>query len=76
MVSAASKVPPSQASRRIARVDVYVDGRPARAIDAADGAVTAIEVELGPTGKTRRAVEAQAWDGAGRLAAVCRTSMR
>jgi hypothetical protein len=76
VVNAASKVPPSQGSRRIARVDVYVDGRPVRAIEAADGAVAAIEVELGPRGKTRRAVEAQAWDGAGRLAAVCRTSMR
>jgi hypothetical protein len=74
-VAAASKVPPSQAGRGIARVDVYVDGRPARSIDAADGTVPPTAVDVGGTGKARGIVEAQAWDGGGRLVAVRRTTI-
>ena len=76
VVSAASKVPASKAGRGIARVDIYVNGRPVRSIDAEDGAVPPTEVEVGRAGKARKAVEAQAWDRAGRLVAVCRTSVR
>ena len=75
VVNAASKVPASQPGRAIVRVDLYVDGRPARSIDAQDGAVPPTEVEVSVTRKTRKAaVEAQAWDHAGRLVAACRTS--
>ena len=76
VVSAASKVPSSKAGRGISRLDIYVNGRPVRAIDAEDGTVPPTEVEIGRAGKMRRAVEAQAWDRAGRLVAVCRTSVR
>ena len=37
IVSAASKVPPSKAGRRISRVDIYVNGRPGPSIDAVEG---------------------------------------
>ena len=76
VVSAASKVPTSKAGRGIARVDIYVNGRPVRSIDAEDGTVPPTEVEVGGAGTARNAVEAQAWDRAGRLVAVCRTSVR
>ena len=76
VVSAASKVPTSKAGRRISRVDIYVNGRPVLSIDAEDGTVPPTEVEIGRAGTARRAVEAQAWDRAGRLVAVCRTSVR
>lgn len=76
VVSAASKVPTSKASRKISRVDIYVNGRPVLSIDAQDGTVPTTEVEIGRNGTARRAVEAQAWDLAGRLVAVCRTTVR
>ena len=76
VVSAASKVPPSKAGRRISRLDIYVNGRPVRSIDAEDGTVPPTQVAIGRGGSTRAAVEAQAWDHAGRLVAVRRTSVR
>jgi len=76
VVTAASKVPTSKAGRGISRVDIYVNGRPVRSIDAQDGTVPPTEVDIGKTGKARHAVEAQAWDRGGRLVAVCRTSAR
>jgi len=75
VVSAASKVPASQSSRAIARVDLYVDQRPVRSIDARDGAVSGVEVALGATGRARSVIHAQARDRAGRLVASCRTGV-
>ena len=34
------------------------------------------QVDVGTPGKARKAVEAQAWDRAGRLVAMCRTNVR
>ena len=76
VVSAASKVPSSKAGRAISRLDIYVNGRPVRSIDAEDGTVPPTEVEIGRTRNTRGAVEAQAWDHAGRLVAARRTSVQ
>ncbi len=76
VVTAASKVPSSKPGRGISRLDIYVNGRPVLSVDAKDGTVPPTEVKIGRAGNTRRAVEAQAWDRAGRLAAVCRTSVR
>ena len=52
MVSAASKVPSSKAGRGISRVDIYVNGRPVRSIDAEDGTVPPTPVAIG-RGATR-----------------------
>ena len=75
-VSAASKVPSSKTGRAISRVDIYVNGRPVRSIDAVDGKVPPTPVAIGRGATTRTAVEARAWDRAGRLAAVRRASVR
>ena len=75
IVSAASKVPPSKAGRRISRVDIYVNGRPGPSIDAVEGTVPPTPVPIGRGGKKRASVEAQAWDHTRRLAAVTRTSL-
>src|SRR4029450_12057572 len=69
IVSAASKVPSSKASRRITRGDVWANGRPVRSLDAVDGMVPPTQVPIDGGGKTRTAVEAQAWDDARRLVA-------
>jgi peptidase S41-like protein len=76
VVSAASKVPSSKAARRISRLDIYVNGRPVRSLDAADGTVPPTQVSIAKQRHTRAAVKAQAWDSAGRLAAVARTNVR
>ena len=76
VVSATSKVPASKGSRAIARVDLYVDGRPVHSIDTEDGAVPARQVAIEKGNKTRVAVEAQAWDRERRLVAVRRTTVR
>ena len=75
-VSAASKVPSSKTGRAISRVDIYMNGRPVRSIDAVDGTVPPTRVAIGRGANTRTAVDAQAWDRAGRLVAVRRSSVR
>jgi hypothetical protein len=76
VVSAASKVPSSKPRRRISRLDIYVDGRPLRSIDAVEGAVPPTQVAIGGGVGPRTAVEATAWDQAGKLVAVRRASLR
>jgi hypothetical protein len=76
VVNAASKVPSSKTSRRIARVDMYANGRPVLSVDAADGTVPATEVAIARRPNTRVVVEAQAWDQNRRLVAVRRTTLR
>jgi len=76
VVSAASKDPRPQAKRTIARLDVYVDGRPCGSIDAADGGVPPTEVAVARTTAKAAAVEVQAWDHTGLMVAVARTTLR
>lgn len=74
VVSAASNVPTAMARQKLARVDIYVNGRPIRSIDAADGAVPPTEVSL-PDGTGKRTpVEVQAWDHQGLVVAVARAT--
>jgi hypothetical protein len=75
VVSAASKVPPAKPAQRIARVDVYLNGRPLRSIDAQDGAVPPTDVPLVGDVTKRTTAEAQAWDHSGILVAVSRTAV-
>jgi hypothetical protein len=76
VVSAASITPSAKPKRAIARVDIYMNGRPVLSIDAADGAVPPTQVAIAKGGNSRTAVEAQAWDHGSRLVAVRRTSVR
>ena len=73
VVSAASKVPSSKASQAISRVDVYVNKRPVRSIDAKKGAVPSTEVALGKEHKKNANVEVEARNHAGKLVASRRT---
>jgi peptidase S41-like protein len=76
VVSATSKLPPAKANRRISRLDVYVNNRPLRSIDAREGAVAATEINLGQEHKRNSRVEVEARDQAGRLTAFRRTVVR
>jgi len=76
VVSAASKRPSSKAGPGIARVDIYVDGRPLRSIDSVAGAVRPMQIAIGKTGKRPARVEVEAWDHTGRICAFRRTAVR
>lgn len=76
LVTAASKVPAAKSRLQIARVDLYVDGRPVRSIDAVDGTVPPTEVEIAQTTTARPGIDAEAWSRAGTLVAVWRTRIR
>jgi hypothetical protein len=76
VVSAASKRSSSKVRQRISRVDVYVDNRPVRSIDAHNGAVPSTHVTFGKEHKKNATVEVEARDQAGRLVAFRRTAVR
>jgi hypothetical protein len=76
VVSASSKRPSSKARRRISRVDVYVDNRPVRSIDAHNGAVPSTQVTFGKEHRRNATVEVEARDQVGRLVAFRRTAVR
>jgi hypothetical protein len=75
-LSAESKLPSSSAGPGISRVDIYVNDRPLRSIDAREGAVQPTQVTIGKKGKRAAKVEVEAWDRDGRLVAFRRTSIR
>ena len=76
VVSAATKRPSSNPGRGISRVDVYMNNRPVRTIDAHKGVVPSTQVTIGKAGNTRVPVEVGAWDHAGNLVAVRRIVVR
>ena len=76
MVSAKSQLPSAKAGTGIARLDVYVDGRPVRSLDARNGSVRSTRVTIGKAGSKRTAVAVHAWGHAGELLARRRTSVR
>jgi hypothetical protein len=76
IVSAASKLPTAASRLGIARLDVYVNGRPVRSIDARHGAVSSTRIALRTAGTRRATVDVRAWDRAGRLVARRRTAVQ
>jgi hypothetical protein len=75
-VSAATKRRSSRAGSAIARVDVYVNNRPVRSIDARNGVVAPTQVTIGKVGSKPAPVEVGAWDDNGRLVAFRRVAIR
>jgi hypothetical protein len=76
VVSAASQVTSSKTTWRIARIDLYANGRPVSSIDASEGTVPPTEVAISRRQNTRTLLEVQAWDQNGRLVAVRRGRVR
>jgi hypothetical protein len=75
-LSAESKIPSPGAGLGVSRVDIYINDRPFRSIDAHEGAVRSKQVTIGRSGNRPAKVEVEAWDQAGRLVAFRRTSIR
>src|SRR5215204_4739592 len=74
VVSAASKLRSSKTGRGISRVDIYVNNRPVRSIDAHRGEVPSTQVTIGKERRKMATVEVEARDHTGRLVAFRRTA--
>ena len=75
-LSAESKGPSSRAAFEITRMDIYVDSRPFRSLDARGGAVLWKQMTIGKKSKRPALVEVEALDRTGRLVAFRRTLVR
>jgi hypothetical protein len=76
LLTADSKIPASSGGLGISRVDIYLNNRPLRSIDAREGAVSSTHITIGKRGKQPAKVEVEAWDHTGRLVAFRRTAIR
>jgi hypothetical protein len=75
VLAANSKMPSSSAGPGISRVDIYVDGRPVRSIDARAGAVPSTRITINTRRGRPANIDVEAWDHAGRVVAFRRTAV-
>ncbi|MEK6303978.1 MAG: S41 family peptidase [Acidobacteriota bacterium] len=75
VINAVSKTEPPDRSKNISRVDVYLDGRPYRSLDAEDGSIRAKRIALRRKRRKKTELLLEARDGANNLLAVCRRSI-
>ena len=76
VVSAESKLPSSKAGQGISRVDIYVNNRPVRSIDAHKGAVPSTQVTIGKEQQEARDRGSRGAGPGGRLVAFRRAAVR
>ncbi|HSB11100.1 MAG TPA: S41 family peptidase [Blastocatellia bacterium] len=70
--SASSKTGPHSSSKRISRLDIYLDGRPYKSFDAARGSVERRTVMLSNRDNEKREIRLEAYDARGTLVAARR----
>lgn len=75
VVTARSKVKPPERGKNISRLDVYVNGRPYKSLDAKDGSIQARRIALGKSGHRRIELLLEARDGTNNLVAVHRRKL-
>lgn len=75
LVTVLSKIKPPDTEKNISRLDVYVNGRPYKSVDAAEGAIQARRITLGGSGKGKIELLLEARDGTNNLVAVCRRTL-
>jgi hypothetical protein len=71
-IDATSKIPEPGKSGEISRLDIYLDGRPWKSVDALDGSVRSKRVAIGGGRRGETRLEVEARDDANKLVAVCR----
>lgn len=74
VVTARSKITPPDTRQNISRVDVYVDGRPFKSLDATDGALEGRRLRLTGRGIGNSGLLLEARDGTNNLVAVHRST--
>jgi hypothetical protein len=72
VVTASSKVAPRDLRKNISRIDVYVNDRPHKTLEAIDGAIRARKVTLAKRGNTKIELRLEARDAANNLVAMYR----
>jgi C-terminal processing protease CtpA/Prc len=70
VVTATSKVEPPDSNRNISRLDVYLDGRPHKSVDAKEGSIHNREIALAESRKKNTKLLLQAYDGRNNLVAA------
>ena len=75
VVTAVSKVAPRDNEKNISRLDVYVDGRPFKSLDATDGAIRARRITLGISRHRKANLLLEARDETNNLVAVYRRKL-
>jgi C-terminal processing protease CtpA/Prc len=75
VINAVSKVERRDGGRNIARVDVYLDGRPYKSLDAEDGFIHSRRIALRRSRSKKTELLLEARDRANNLLAVCRRAI-
>lgn len=70
IVTALSKIEPPDSDKNISRLDVYIDGRPYKSVDARDGAIRDRRITLGVSEKKKTKLLLQAFDETNNLVAI------
>jgi hypothetical protein len=70
-VSASSRVRTNNREKKIARLDIYIDGRPYKSIDAVNGAIRA-RIALHGRPQKKAELKVEAYDSTRTMVAVCR----
>jgi len=75
VVTAVSKIEPPDSGKNISRLDLYIDGRPHKSLDAKDGSIPARRITLGASGARKLQLLLEARDGSNNLVAVYRRTL-
>jgi len=75
VVSARSKIAPPDRLKNISRVDISINGRPYRSLEATEGAIKARSLTLKESGKNKLGLLLEARDGTNKLVAVYRRAL-
>jgi hypothetical protein len=75
VINAVSKIEPLDSRKNISRVDVYLDGRPHKSLDAEDGSIRARRIALPGSRRRKTELLVEARDGANNLLAVYRRAI-
>lgn len=75
VVTVLSKIKPPDRDKNISRLDVYLNGRPHKSLDTAEGAIHARRIMLGGRGKGKIELLLEARDGRNELVALCRRTL-
>ena len=75
VVTATSKIEPPDKRKNISRLDLYVDNRPYKSLDAKDGSIQVRRISLGSLGSMKINFRLEARDGTNQLVAVHRSKL-
>jgi hypothetical protein len=70
IVTAVSKIEPPDSDKNISRLDVYIDGRPYKSVDAREGAIRDRRITLGESHGKKPQLRLEAYDEKNNLVAI------